>query len=99
MGDFVVAGKGGVDGGPAFHHVSEHAVDDHVAHDNAHRRAYERVLAAAVAPWTHIASLGLRCGRPLEDHFPAEEHEGAHHVEAVREKGTVARICALLRVD
>ena len=54
--DLVVAREGGVDGRAAAHHVREHAVDDQVADDHAHRAAQERVDAAAVTSRAHVAT-------------------------------------------
>ena len=49
MGDLVVARERRIDGRPAAHHVRQHAVDDQVPDDHAHRAAHERIDAAAVA--------------------------------------------------
>ena len=97
--DLVVARERRVHGWAPLHHVGEHAVDDHVAHDHAERCAQERVLATSVAPRTHVAPFRAGRGRPLEDHFPAEENESPHDVETVRQKRPVTGIRMLLRVD
>ena len=47
--DLVVARERRVDRGAPAHHVGQHAEDDEVADEHAHRRAQERVDAAAVA--------------------------------------------------
>ena len=46
--DLVVARERRVDRGAAAHHVGEHAEHDQVADDHAHRRAQQRIDAAAV---------------------------------------------------
>ena len=94
--DLVVARERGVHGGAAAHHVREDAVDDQVADDHAHRAADERVDAAAVAARPDVAPDGAERCRPLEDDLPAEEHERARDVEAVREERAVARVRLLL---
>ena len=99
MGDLVVAREGRVDRGPALHHVGEHAVDDQVADDDAHRGAQERVDPAAVAARLHVAPALAGGGRDLEHHLPEEEDERARDVEAVREEGAVAGVRALLGLD
>ena len=92
VGDLVVAREGRVDRGPAFHHVGEDAVHDQVADDDTHRRAQERVHAAAVAPRPDVAPALLRCRDQLEDHLPGEEDEATRHVEPVGEERAVARV-------
>ena len=84
--DLVVAREGRVDGGAAAHHVGEDAVDDQVAHDDAHRGAHERVEAAAVTARLHVPALRAQGGDPFEDHLPAEEDERAGDVEGVGEE-------------
>ena len=73
--DLVVAREGRVDRGAALHHVREDAVDDQVADDDAHRRAHERVDAAAVAARPNVAPALPGGGGDLEDDLPEEEHE------------------------
>ena len=92
VGDLVIAREGRVDRGPAFHHVGEDAVHDQVAHDDAHRRAQERVHPAAVAARAHVAAALPRRRDQLENHLPAEEDEGTSHVEPVGEERAVARV-------
>ena len=99
VGDLVVAGEGRVDGGAAAHHVGEHAEDDQVADDHAHRPAQERVDAAAVAARAHVAADRPDRGGPLEDHLPGEQHQRPGDVEAVGEEGAVAGVGLLLGLD
>ena len=66
VGDLVVARERRVDGGPAAHHVGEHAGHDQVAHEHAQRRAHQRVDAAAVAARAHVAADRAQRRRPLE---------------------------------
>ena len=98
MRDLVVAREGRVDRGAALHHVREDAVDDQVADDHAHRRAHERIDAAAVAARPDVAPALPGGGGGLEDDLPEEERERPGHVEPVREEGAVAGVRLLLRL-
>ena len=98
MCDLVVARKRRVDRGTSLHHVLEDAEDDQVAHEHAQRTAHQRVVAATVSAGPHVTALGTARGRDLERHLPEEEDEGPRHVEAVREKRPVPRVCLLLGV-
>src|SRR5262249_58834017 len=89
----------GVADGPSFHHVRDHAVHDQVADDYAHRRAHERVRAAAMPARPDVAPLRADRRSPFEDDLPEEEHEHPRDVEAVREERAIARIRALVLVD
>ena len=97
--DLVVARERRVHGRAAAHHVGQHAVDDQVAHDHAHRRraATGRSRRGARAAGRRGASRGR--SRPLQDDLPAEQHERARDVEAVGEERAVARVRLLLRLD
>ena len=95
--DLVVAREGGVDRGAAPHHVGQHAVDDQVADDHAHRRAQERVDAAAVPAGPDVAPGRADRRRPLQQHLPAEQDQGPGDVEAVGEERPVAGVRPLLR--
>ena len=77
VGDLVVARERRVDRGPPLHHVGEDAVHDQVADDDAHRRAQERIDAAAVAARPDVPTALPRGGDPLEHDLPAEEDERA----------------------
>ena len=88
----VVARKRGVDGGPAEHHVGEHAVGDQVPHDNAHRRPQQRIDASAVPPRAHVASRGPDRRGDLEQNLPAEQDERPGDVEAVGEERAVSGV-------
>ena len=90
--DLVVARERRVDRGTAFHHVRDHAVHDQIADEDAHRRAQERVDAAAMAARAHVAADRTERREPLEDHLPGEEHEDPRDVEAVRQEGAIARV-------
>ena len=92
----VVARERRVDGRPPAHHVRDHAEDDQVADDHAHRRPHERVDAAAMAAGPDVAPRAPDRRRPLEDHLVEEEDEHPGDVEPVREEGAVAGIRALL---
>ena len=96
---FVVARERRVDGRAPFHHVREDAVDDQVAHDDAHRGAHERIGTAAVPARAHVAPALPRGGRDLENHFPEEEDERPRDVEAVGEESAVAGIGTLLGLE
>jgi hypothetical protein len=99
VGDLVVAREGGVHRGPAAHHVGQDGEDDEVADDHAHRRPHQRIAAAAVAAWPHVATGGAGRCRQLEHDLPEEEHEGARDVEPVGQEGPVARVRALVGLD
>ena len=92
----VVAGERRVDGGPAAHHVGEHARDDQVAHEDAQRASHQRVDAAAVPARPHVAADGARGGDPLEHDFEPEQHERARDVVAVGEERPVPGVGLLL---
>ena len=97
VGDLVVARERRVDRGAAAHHVGEHAEDDEVAHDHAHRAAHQRVDAAAVAARADVAAGGAQRGGDLEHDLPDEQHERPGDVEAVGEEGAVAGVGAAAR--
>ena len=96
--NLVVARERRVDGGPAAHHVGEHARDDQVPHEDAERASHQRVDAATVAARLHVPADRTQRRNPLEDDLPAEEDERAHRVFAVREERPVAGIGLLLRL-
>ena len=94
--DLVVARERRVDSRPAAHHVRQHAVDDQVPDDHAHRAAQERIDAAAVPSRPHIAPDCSERRSPLEDHLPREEDERSRDVETVREERAIAGVRLLL---
>ena len=94
--DLVVAREGRVHRGAAAHHVGEDAVDDQVAHDDAERGPHQRVDAAAVAAWSHVAPRRPERRRPFEQDLPREEDESPGDVEAVREERAIAGVRPLL---
>ena len=75
MGDLVVAREGRVDRRPTLHEVRQDAEDDQVADDDAHRAAQERIDAAPMTAWLHVAADRAQGGDPLEDDLPEEEDE------------------------
>ena len=97
VGDLVVAGERRVDRGTPVHHVGQDAEDDEVADEHAHRRAHERIDAAAVPARADVAARGARGGGDLEHDLPGEQHERARDVEAVGEERAVAGVRALPR--
>ena len=98
VGDLVVAREGGVHRGAPAHHVREDPEHDEVADDDAHRRAHQRIDAAAMAARAHVASCGAGGSRQLQHDLPPEQHERARDVEPVGQERAIAGVRPALRV-
>ena len=92
VGDLVVARERRVDRGAPAHHVGQHAEDDQVADDHAHRAAHQRIDAAAMPARPHVAPGRARGRGQLEHDLPEEQDERARDVEAVGEERAVAGV-------
>ena len=99
MCDLVIACERRIHGRAPAHHVGQHAIDDQVADEHAHRAAQERIDAAAVSARPHVAALLTRGRDPLEQDLPEVQHEHPGDVEAVGEERLRARVCLLLGAD